>query len=229
MKESDITFYSEQFSECAAASIQEILLRIEEQKQGSINIALSGGSTPMPVLDVLRSSKLDWKRYNFFLVDERCVPESSENSNFGNIKKVFFDHIKEARSFPFYREGKRLEEMPKIYEDEIKNHTSKNAHSIPEFDLILLGMGTDGHTASLFPGSASLNDEKLVSLNLIPSKQEYRLTFNYSLILAAKEIVILIKGEEKNNIVHQILNAAETTYPIDKVIRLHDNMKCITG
>lgn len=229
MKKSDIIFHTEQFSERAAASIEEILLRIETEKQGNINIALSGGSTPMPVLDVLRSSKLDWNRYNFFLVDERCVPESNQNSNFGNIKKVFFNHLKEAQRFPFYQDGKHLEEMPKLYEEEIKNHVASNANGIPEFDLILIGMGTDGHTASLFPDSASLNDEKLVSLNLIPSKQEYRLTFNYSLILAAKEIVILIKGEEKNNIINQILHAEETAYPIDKVIRLHNNSKCITG
>jgi 6-phosphogluconolactonase len=207
----------------------ETLIEIEINTVGAINIALSGGNTPLPVLDLLHKMKLSWDRFNFFMVDERCVANDDPLSNFGNIQKVFFSKIVSAK-FPMVQDGISYNQSIAIYKDEIIKHIPINANGFPEFDLILLGMGDDGHTASLFPKTKALLETKeLVVLNEVPQLQTKRITITYPLLLNSKEIIVIVKGESKEKIIKELYSGASNDYPMLKLANSHSNLKWLIG
>lgn len=192
-------FKSDEFSiKCAdylSKWISKFLLENEK-----INIALSGGTTPLPILNALKSFKLQWEKANFFLVDERVVQADSVESNFNNLKKFFFDYIN-SKSFILYN--------PKIG---IEKSLSKYNKIIPEkFDLVILGMGQDGHIASLFPNTLALKETKKRYVTNKINGNSSRLTMTMPLLLDSKEIILIFKGSSK----WSTFTSKDTSLPIN--------------
>lgn len=195
--------------------------------QNTINVALSGGSTPLPILEILRNYNLDWKKFNFFLVDERVVPVYSTESNYKNINDVFFKYLK-SKNFPVLKENLDLDTLVSQYNNQIKEHLPLNDMGFPVFDLIILGMGEDGHTASLFPGTEGLlNNSDTVIKNYIPQLESTRVTLTFPVIQATKEIIVLIKGHQKIKVFKEAIEEKNGDYPISKLI--DSNIKWIIG
>ena len=217
------------FHEFASNILFEKLKKIETQSNQKINIALSGGNTPLPILEILKNKKLNWERFNFFMVDERSVPLESPLSNFGNIEKIFFQYITSSK-FSMVQTGVSYDKSINDYKDSIVENVPIKENGFPEFDLILLGMGDDGHIASLFPGTKALIEEKeIVVLNNVPQLDTDRITISYPVILNAKEIVVLVKGNSKEKIIRELYSGKAPKYPILKVVNLHSNLKWLIG
>jgi 6-phosphogluconolactonase len=174
-------------------------------------IALSGGSTPKAMGKLLvqphYASRVPWRDLEFFWGDERWVPLDSEDSNAGVAKRTFLDQVSiPARQVhPF--ETSELEPDASTAQMEAKIRAILPTGDFPpRFDLILLGMGDDGHTASLFPGTRAIHeDDQLVVANEVPNLNNVRLTFTPTLINAARNVVFLVSGAGKAEKLQQVL------------------------
>ena len=167
--------------------------------RGRAAVALSGGSTPRQMGEVLVSTHRDqvpWNRLEVFWGDERWVPESSPESNAGVAKRTFLDHvpIPPERVHPFPTAGLEPAEAAAAYEETIRSVLG----SSPRFDLVLLGMGDDGHTASLFPGTAALGERTALAVaNHVPKLDATRLTLTVPVLNAGRDVVFLVGGAGK--------------------------------
>jgi 6-phosphogluconolactonase len=213
------------FNDFAADFLYRTLKKIETAVEVKINIALSGGNTPLPILLKLKHKQLNWKRYNFFMVDERCVSITNDLSNFGNINDLFFKDIP-SKYFSMVLRGVSFTESVENYKANINKHLTKRSGSFAQFDLILLGMGEDGHTASLFPETEGLMEEnEIVIINKVPQLNTERITLTYPIILNASEIIVMVKGKSKESIIQEIYSGTCKGYPIAKIAREHSNIK----
>lgn len=229
-KKERIEIYSKgDFDQFASDLLFKKFKKIQLSTSKKINIALSGGNTPLPILKKIKNLELNWKQFNFFLVDERHVSIEDPLSNYGNIYKVFFKDVK-AANFSIVKVGTLIETSIEAYTNNIFKHLPI-VNKLPQFDLILLGMGNDGHTASLFEGTdALLENKKIVVFNkMLRSKDVDRITFTYPLILNAKEILVIVKGEEKNNIITELYSEESKGYPILKLVNEHSNLNWLRG
>ncbi len=218
-KEEDYNLIATDFIEQAIRSLNKT--------KDKVFIALSGGSTPLPILGQLKKRGLNWDQLYFFMVDERVVPLNDPNSNYGAIGRVFFNYIP-SQSFSMMKDNLTVKEAILKYESSMKNLLEFSDDGFPVFDLVLLGMGDDGHTASLFPGTKALKeDKKVVVENEIPQLNTTRITLTYPTILCAKEIIIIIKGETKKQIYKEIHSNSETSYPMQKVVSERKDLKWI--
>jgi 6-phosphogluconolactonase len=216
----------EELNNAAAQNFVEIGAEAIE-KRGQFVVALAGGSTPKLLYQLLSSDKfndkIDWKSVFFFFGDERKVPPDSEESNFRmaneNLLKPL--QISEENVFRWQTELKDAEVIAEKYEEtitrffDLKQNPPANAggsdKTLPRFDLILLGMGADGHTASLFPftdavRTASVSGRvKIADANTIEKLQTTRLTFTFPVINNAGNIIFLVSGEEKAETLKEVL------------------------
>lgn len=184
-------------------------------QRGAFYLALSGGSTPKAVYQKLYEKKdlIDWSYVWLFWSDERCVLPDSDESNF----KMAVDQGMLDLGVPpkniFRLQGETAPKKAAAeYEEQI-------LRIVPDacFDLILLGMGEDGHTASLFPGTAALKEkEHLVVSNYVEKLDAWRLTFTFPLLKKAREVNLYVLGEGKAPVVEKIFNT-KSTYPVAKV------------
>ena len=206
-----------EFNNFAAKILKEKFEDLQKNK-GKINIALSGGSTPMPVLSILKTADLNWEQFNFFMVDERCVSISSEESNFNNLNDSFFRHIP-SKSFSMIDEDVNIDNSVKSYNLLLNSEVKVSKKNIPSFDLILLGMGEDGHTASLFPKSKALEESKMnVVKNYVPQLDSNRISLTYPVLKEAKEAIVLIKGKKKRAIVNDLYSSEATQFPMFELV-----------
>ena len=207
------TFNPEEFVVESSKILNKLILDLLK-KRDRINIALSGGSSPLPIYNTLGKYNLDWNRIEFFLVDERCVSIDSKHCNYKNIKDFFFSKIP-SQTYPITNEKISFHEAAVQYQDLIKSKL-KTVNGLPQFDLIILGMGLDGHTASLFPNTRAIDNlQDLVVLNYVPQLETYRITMTYPLILNAKKTVLIANGEAKKKVLDNIF---ENKHPISKII-----------
>lgn len=217
-----------EFNTFSADFLYSILKEASENKK-KISIALSGGSTPLPILSILKEYKLNWEYFNFFMVDERNVSISSSSSNYGNIEKVFFSDVN-SFSHSMINDTYSMEECAINYEKLLCTKIPLGENNLPVFDLILLGIGDDGHTASLFPDTKGLNESKKgVIKNSIPQLNTERITLTFPVILNASKIVILAKGESKEKILKEIKMGKGDHYPIARIINSKVDTTCILG
>lgn len=169
--------------------------------QGKFTVALSGGSTPRAIYKGLLDYKdsLDWSKVLLFWSDERAVPQDDLESNYRSAMEFFtLLPVPKENIFPMKGTGD-LEANALDYEKLISEHA-------PVFDLMMLGMGDDGHTASLFPRTHGLHAEgRTVIANFIPSKDVWRLSLTFECINRAKKTVVYILGASKAKIAHKIL------------------------
>jgi 6-phosphogluconolactonase len=204
-------------------------LNILSKNKKNISIALSGGSTPLSILSILKEYKLNWEYFNFFMVDERNVSISSSSSNYGNIEKVFFRYVNSA-SHSMINDNYSIEECVINYEKLLCSKIPSLENSFLIFDLILLGIGDDGHTASLFPDTKGLNESKKVVIkNSVPQLNTERITLTYPVILNASKIIILVKGAAKDKILKEIKMGKGDHYPIARIINSNVDTTCILG
>jgi 6-phosphogluconolactonase len=195
----------------------EHLIRIANDaifNRGGASIALSGGSTPKLMGEVLASAenrgRVDWSRVHVFWGDERWVPLESPESNAGVASRTFLDlvDIPASNVHPFLTEVVSPEESAATYEALIR--TLVEGAPVPIFDLILLGMGDDGHTASLFPGTTAIREEsRLVVAHHVPKLDATRLTMTPPLLNAARAVTFLAGGAGKASRLREVLQGRE--------------------
>jgi 6-phosphogluconolactonase len=173
------------------------------QSAGAFRLALSGGSTPKTLYALLAGTglakRLDWRRVAVFFGDERCVPPDHADSNFRMADEALFKPLKLAGDRIFRMHGEdEPDQAARRYEESLRKEFGTPAPAWPRFDLILLGLGDDGHTASLFPDTPALSEQKrLVVQNQAPQGAERRLTFTAPLINQAQLVVFLVSGKGK--------------------------------
>jgi 6-phosphogluconolactonase len=164
----------------------------------SCSIALSGGSTPQPLYAALALADLPWDRIHIFWGDERYVPASHPDSNYGMTRRVWLDlvPIPAGNVHPMPTELAQPQLAADEYDRQIVAHFGLESGSIPVFDIVLLGMGDDGHTASLFPHTAALSVvDRLVTVG--EKDGQPRLTFTFPLINQATSTIFLVSGASK--------------------------------
>ena len=177
--------------------------------QGRFTIALSGGSTPRRLYRLLATSPIAdamaWDRWHIFWGDERCVPPDHEDSNYRMARETLLSHIPVPDNQVHRMRGEDVpHEAAEEYETLVRDVFQAAA---PSFDLILLGIGDDGHTASLFPNSRALEEQdRLIVANWAPSLQAYRITFTLPLINAARTIAFLDIDESKAAVLRSVLD-----------------------
>ncbi len=174
-----------------------------------IYIALSGGKTPNAIFDFLAlnySEKINWNNLRFFWVDERLVPHNNEESNYGQALKHLFKKTLKDKKILFPVNILNDAEESAIEYERIISENVPPEMDIPSFDLVLLGMGTDGHTASIFQDSIRLlNSDRLVEVSKHPVSGQQRITFTGKLINNSQEIIFIITGNEKKESLEMIL------------------------
>jgi 6-phosphogluconolactonase len=185
------------------------------------NIALAGGSTPRTIYQQwsnITDGSL-WRKVDFFWGDERCVPPDHEESNYKMAYYSFLSKIRISENQIHRIHGEGDPEMEaKRYEKEIKNQLTVANNSIPQFDWILLGVGTDGHTASLFPNSVALKEQSSICVVVRhPQTGQKRISLTLSVINNARRITFLVTGEEKAEIVREILGNKSPNYPAAQI------------
>ena len=176
-------------------------------ERGRFVVALSGGSTPRPVYELLAdkySNRLDWKRVFFFLGDERHVPLDSTESNFRMVNETLFSPLALATDnlHPWPIDLGDPEKIAKGYGDEIESFFG----GYPRFDLVFLGLGTDCHTASLFPHTDALRESsKIAVANHVEKLGAHRLTLTFPVINNAADVIFVVSGEDKAPAVGRVL------------------------
>jgi len=205
---------AEIFSQAAKESVE---------KRGHFAVAISGGSTPRSMHSMLGEepfySDIPWDKTDIFWVDERCVLENDPNSNFGLARKDFLDKI------PIYQN--QIHPMPVeaspekgagIYQSKLVDFFHPQKGEFPVFDLIFLGIGKDGHTASLFPGEKALDEmERLVISVKGGDPYVSRLTMTFPVLNHAKRILFMVSGKNKADIVKTIIEFPKARLPAQRI------------
>jgi 6-phosphogluconolactonase len=175
-------------------------------------VALSGGSTPRALHAALATTpfagRLDWSKVEFFFGDERCVPPDHPESNYGMANETLFRPLKIAPERVFRMAGEAdPEEAVRQYEEILRARLCPAGSAWPMFDLILLGLGEDAHTASLFPETAALEEtRRLVVSNTAPQGIKHRITLTAPAINHARTILFLVSGSGKAKAVERVLH-----------------------
>jgi 6-phosphogluconolactonase len=200
----------------ARAAAEEFARVVRACRSPVFALALAGGSTPRLLYRTLAAppfrDTIPWHRIQFFFGDERAVPLDHPESNYRMAREALLDTL-----------GLRAHPMPAAegdaegYELLLRRRVPAGNDGLPSFDLVLLGVGTDGHTASLFPGTAALAERKrLVVMNDVPALRTKRMTFTFPLLEAARRVWILATGAEKREVVARALGG-DPDLPVSRV------------
>ncbi len=199
------------------------------RQRGQFTIALSGGSTPKALFNLLATNArtvLPWDRMFFFWGDERHVPPTDPDSNYRMADETMLSKIPVAAAnvFRIAAENPDAAAAAAAYEETLRKFFQLKAGEFPVFDLILLGMGPDGHTASLFPGTDGLHEKlRLAIANWVEKLKTSRLTLTLPVLNAARCVVFLASGTDKAPVLKTVLegDAPAEQYPA-KLIRPND-------
>jgi 6-phosphogluconolactonase len=217
--------------EISAAAAEEVVRAANEavNRDGRFTLALSGGSTPKNLYNLLATNArtaLPWDRMFFFWGDERHVPPTDPESNYRMADETMLAKIPVAASnvFRIKTENPDAAAVAEAYEQTLRKFFQVQPGQVPNFDLILLGMGPDGHTASLFPGTAALKEKsRLVVANWVEKMQTHRITLTLPVLNAARCVTFLVSGTDKASALHAVLeeNVPAEQYP-SKLIKPSD-------
>ena len=181
--------------------------------RGRARIAISGGTTPKAMFALLADpaqpffKQVPWDKLELYWVDERCVPPTDADSNYRMTSEALLSTAPLAPERIHRMEGERDPAAAAArYESTIRNTFRLEGAETPAFDLILLGMGDDGHTASLFPHTEALNNlTDIVTANHVPQKDTWRITLTWPVINQGREVAFLIEGAAKAQVLHDVL------------------------
>lgn len=201
-------------------SISDILIeKMASHGDQPFHLAISGGTTPAILYNLWADeylNKIEWNRIVLYWVDERCVPPSHPESNFGSAKTKLLDIISHKGAHIHRIHG----ELPPVAEakrySSLVRKTLPHKNGMPCFDMVILGIGTDGHTASIFPGQdALINTRHIYEVSVHPENKRIRISMTAPVILNAENIVFHVTGKDKANVINSIVNDADSAliYP----------------
>jgi 6-phosphogluconolactonase len=200
----------------AAAEVFASAAASGAKSRGIARIAISGGTTPKAMLALLADrgqpyfERVPWDKLHLFWVDERTVPPDHKDSNYGMTRAAMLDHVPLPAEHIFRIEGELEPEVAALrYEAAIRTDFRLEGAETPTFDLVLLGMGDDGHTASLFPHTDALNElGRIAVANHVEKMDTWRITLTWPVINHARGVVFLIEGAGKRDILREVLLGA---------------------
>lgn len=212
--------------DAVTAAGRELFLAYAERairERGSFRVALSGGSTPKALYEALVGAPIDWSRVLVFFDDERCVPPDHADSNYRMARDAFLSKvaIPPSNVHRIYAEIDDARVAAEEYEKELERVFELEPGELPRLDLVLLGLGPDAHTASLFPGSSSLAEtKKLVAATFVETLGASRVTLTAPTLVAARAIAFLVAGAEKADAVRAVLEGPRdpSRYPAQLVV-----------
>jgi 6-phosphogluconolactonase len=206
----------ESFSQAAAELVMEQSKKAIEAR-GRFSLVLSGGSTPRRTYELLATktfrTSIEWDKVHIFWGDERCVPPDDPRSNERMARETFLDHVSipQEQIHPI-RCGSSPQQSAQAYESTLKAFFGDHD---PSFDTVLLGLGVDGHTASLFPGSPALKENKRWVVATHSGNEDFeRVTLTPVLINRAMNVVFLVAGKEKARILREVTEDAAVGDPL---------------
>jgi 6-phosphogluconolactonase len=211
-----INYYVEPDGAALARRAAQYLLEMTGEAvgaRGRARIAISGGSTPFAAFRLLADPSqhfracMPWDKLDLFWVDERCVPPDHEDSNYRHTREALLDHVPLNNGQVHRMEGELdPEQAAARYESGLRNSFRLEGAETPRFDLVQLGMGPDGHTASLFPHSEAIHEMgRLVTANHVENKDAWRITLTWPVINHAASVFFLIGGAEKAEVLKEVL------------------------
>ena len=202
-------------AEMALASAKKFAATVEAAvaKRGVARLAISGGSTPQATFKLLAdpagpfAKTIPWDKLQLFWVDERCVGPDNPESNYGVARELLLSKVAIPAENVFRMEGELDPEVAASrYESVLRNTLKLEGAETPAFDSVTLGMGPDGHTASLFPETEGLNElGRLVIANHVPQKDVWRISLTWPVINHAAEVVFEVEGPSKTDILAEVL------------------------
>jgi 6-phosphogluconolactonase len=183
------------------------------EAHGRARIAISGGATPRAAFELLADPsqpwrlRMPWERLELYWVDERCVPPGHADSNYRMTREALLDRVPLRLAQIHRMEGELEPEAAAArYESELRNTFRLEGAESPRFDLVSLGLGSDGHTASLFPYTQAIHEmSRLVAANQVPQSDAWRITLTWPVINHARSVFFLVSGEDKAAILRQVL------------------------
>lgn len=209
--------------ELFSAAAEEIVHSTQDavQQRGRFTIALSGGSTPKSLFNLLATNArttLPWDKMFFFWGDERHVPPTDPDSNFRMANEAMLSKlpIPAGNVFRFQTENPDADAVAESYEKTLRKFFQLAPDAVPRFDMVLLGMGPDGHTASLFPGTAALQEKtRLAVANWVEKLKTNRLTLTLPVLNAARTVAFLVSGTDKAAVLRSVIeeNVPGEQYP----------------
>ena len=191
--------------ECCTRMVKAIQEAIRDR--GTAAIALSGGSSPLEAYRLLAQQTIDWNKVHVYWVDERAVPPTHDRSNYGQAKKALLDpaQIPESSIHRMRGEASDLAVAAADYEAELRDTVKSKLGGLPSLDLLVMGIGDDGHTASLFPGDRTVHvTDKLVAAVPAKGDREARLTLTAPVLENARSSVVLVLGKAKHPALERI-------------------------
>ena len=210
-------------SEAATAQF----VRLAEQairQRGSFHLALSGGSTPRSLYQCLvqpaHSNQVDWQHVHVYFGDERCVPPDHEDSNYRMASQALLSHVPIPMQNIHRIQGENDSALTgaEHYRETLSQYLP-HGNDLPEFDLILLGMGDDGHTASLFPGTAAIEEsEQTVAAVYVDKLDAWRISLTFPIINQARHVLFLIAGAGKAETLSKVFDPeTRTDFPVQHI------------
>lgn len=208
----DIPVIYSNYNNISLKAVDIFLNRYEEEikKKGIFSVILSGGKSPVKFYEYLSQRNIDFSKIIFFFADERCVDKESSESNFKMVNDMLFSKIKiPAENIKRIEVEKK--DAEKLYDGEIKKYLSE--YNL--FDFAVLGIGKDGHTASLFKTNYT-TDEYVIRTKATGYSVEDRISLNFNVLNRVKTVIFLVSGKDKNEVVYDIVNAKKE-YPATKI------------
>jgi 6-phosphogluconolactonase len=207
-KEESCRFLADRFRALSVAHIAE---------KGVFSAALSGGKTPVDLYTRIAKEgpSIDWKSIHIFLVDERYVPSTDSDSNYRMIRETLLDAvpIPESNVHPIRTDVAEPKVAAELYEHELKKFFGGSA-VMPELDFVLLGVGEDGHTGSLFPGSPFNPKERRLVRAVAPAKERLpRITLTLRVINSGWHVFFFVTGKSKRNVVKRLVVDSDPSLP----------------
>jgi 6-phosphogluconolactonase len=216
---------------CAGELVQ--MIKDAAARNIPMTIALSGGSTPELLFSILGdhfSNSAPWEFVHFFWGDERCVPPVSPDSNFGMAFRTLFKKIQIPQGNIHRIYGEYDPAMEALRYSDLISQFTRERDGFPVFDLILLGLGEDGHTASIFPGKTQLfKSEKICEVSLHPSSNQKRITITGNVINNSENVRFLVTGKNKAEILRRIIRkeTGSMNLPASLVVPGYGNLEWI--
>ena len=203
--------------EVLAATAADMISTWLSDTAGTATLAIAGGRTPADTYRELRRRNVDWERVVAWVGDERWVPPDDESNNGRMAREAFLDHVPAVfLPVPYTTDGPAA--AAAAYESELRR-VFPDRDGRPSPDIVLLGLGDDGHTLSLFPGTDALEErERLYVANWVPKFDAWRLTATYPLVHAARHVLFLVAGAGKAEAVARVLGSPDATDPARRIM-----------